>query len=127
MSDVVPGDPRWGLGRSTRSSGYRSRTYYLPDDLHFRIRNAWWHTQTEPDGHDSISELVAFALLPVVEELEASPQLRPPVPRDPGAATAQGRPVGEGPAGSGAQGTRSRAARDVARGARGRERVHEVT
>jgi hypothetical protein len=71
VSDVVQGDPRWGLGRSTRSSGYRSRTYYLPDDLHFRIRNAWWHTQTEPDGHDSISELVAFALLPVVEELEA--------------------------------------------------------
>ena len=71
MSEVVPGDPRWGLGRSSRSSGYRSRTYYLPDDLHFRIRNAWWHTQTEPDGHDSISELVALALLPVVEELEA--------------------------------------------------------
>jgi hypothetical protein len=71
VSEVVPGDPRWGLGRSSRSSGYRSRTYYLPDDLHFRIRNAWWHTQTEPDGHDSISELVAFALLPVVEDLEA--------------------------------------------------------
>jgi hypothetical protein len=35
------------------------------------MRNAWWHTQTEPGGHDSISELVAFALLPVVEELEA--------------------------------------------------------
>ncbi len=69
--DVVPGDPRWGRGRSARSSGYRSRTYYLPDDLHFRLRNAWWHTQTEPGGHDSISELVAFALLPVVEELEA--------------------------------------------------------
>ena len=69
--DIVPGDPRWGQGRSPRSSGYRSRTYYLPDDLHFRMRNAWWHTQTEPGGHDSISELVAFALLPVVEELEA--------------------------------------------------------
>ena len=68
---VVPGDPRWRQGRSSRSSGYRSRTYYLPDDLHFRMRNAWWHTQTQPDGHDSISELVAFALLPVVEELEA--------------------------------------------------------
>jgi hypothetical protein len=35
------------------------------------MRNAWWHTQTQPGGHDSISELVAFALLPVVEELEA--------------------------------------------------------
>jgi hypothetical protein len=68
---VVPGDPTWGQGRSSRSSGYRSRTYYLPDDLHFRMRNAWWHTQTQPGGHDSISELVAFALLPVVEELEA--------------------------------------------------------
>lgn len=67
---VVPGDPGWGLGRSSRSSGYRSRTYYLPDDLHFRMRNAWWHTQTQPGGHDSISELVAFALLPLVEELE---------------------------------------------------------
>ncbi len=83
MSDVVPGDPRWGLGRSTRSSGYRSRTYYLPDDLHFRIRNAWWHTQTEPDGHDSISELVAFALLPVVEELEASHNSGHPFPEIP--------------------------------------------
>jgi hypothetical protein len=68
---VVPGDPRWGRGRSSRSSGYRSRTYYLADDLHFRMRNAWWHTQTQPGGHDSISELVAFALLPVVEELES--------------------------------------------------------
>ena len=68
---VVPGDPRWGQGRSLRTSGYRSRTYYLPDDLHFRMRNAWWHTQTQPGGHDSISELVALALLPVVEELEA--------------------------------------------------------
>lgn len=71
MTAAVPGDPRWGLARSTRSSGYRSRTYYLPDELHFRLRNAWWHTQTEQDGHDSISELVACALLPVVEELEA--------------------------------------------------------
>jgi hypothetical protein len=35
------------------------------------MRNAWWHTQTQPGGHDSISELVAFALMPVVEELEA--------------------------------------------------------
>ncbi|HYY09598.1 MAG TPA: hypothetical protein VE781_01595 [Kineosporiaceae bacterium] len=69
--EVVPGDPRWGEGRSSRSSGYRSRTYYLPDDLHFRMRNAWWHTQTQAGGHDSISELVASALLPVVEELEA--------------------------------------------------------
>lgn len=68
---IAPGDPRWGQGRSSRSSGYRSRTYYLPDDLHFRMRNAWWHTQTQPGGHDSISELVAFALLPLVEELEA--------------------------------------------------------
>ena len=68
---AVPGAPGWGQGRSARSSGYRSRTYYLPDDLHFRMRNAWWHTQTQPGGHDSISELVAFALLPVVEELEA--------------------------------------------------------
>jgi hypothetical protein len=67
----APGDPRWGRGRSTRSSGYRSRSYYLPDDLHFRIRNAWWHTQTEAGGHDSISELVTLALLGVVEELEA--------------------------------------------------------
>jgi Centromere-binding protein ParB C-terminal len=68
---VSPGDPRWGRGRSTRSSGYRSRTYYLPDDLHFRMRNAWWHTQAEAGGHDSMSELVTTALLPAVEELEA--------------------------------------------------------
>ena len=83
MSDLVPGDPRWGLGRSTRSSGYRSRTYYLPDDLHFRIRNAWWHTQTQPDGHDSISELVASALLPVVEELETRHNAGHPFPEIP--------------------------------------------
>jgi len=81
--DIVPGDPRWGQGRSARSSGYRSRTYYLPDDLHFRLRNAWWHTQTEPGGHDSISELVAFALLPVVEELEARYNDRAPFPEIP--------------------------------------------
>jgi hypothetical protein len=80
---IAPSDPRWGRGLSTRSSGYRSRSYYLPDDLHFRMRNAWWYTRTEGAGHDSISQLVTFALLPVVEELEARSQRRPAVPRHP--------------------------------------------
>ena len=31
------GDERWGTGRSRRRSGYRTRSYYLPDDLHFRL------------------------------------------------------------------------------------------
>lgn len=78
-----PGDPRWGTGRSVRSSGYRSRTYYLPDDVHFRIRNAWWHTQTEVDGHDSMSGLVASALLAVVEKLEARYNCGRPFPEIP--------------------------------------------
>jgi hypothetical protein len=67
---IEPGDERWGTGRSRRRSGYRTRSYYLPDDLHFRLRNAWWHTQAKGD-HDSLSALVAAALRPVVEELES--------------------------------------------------------
>lgn len=67
--NVVPGSPRWGRGRASRPSGYRSRSYYLPDDLHFRLRNAWWHTRTSSE-HDSLSGLVAAALRPVVAELE---------------------------------------------------------
>src|SRR3954471_7531279 len=67
---IGPGDERWGTGRSRRRSGYRTRSYYLPDDLHFRLRNAWWHTQAKGD-HDSLSALVAAALRPVVEELES--------------------------------------------------------
>jgi hypothetical protein len=47
------------------------------------MRNAWWHTQTQPGGHDSISELVAFALLPVVEELEARYNAGSPFPEIP--------------------------------------------
>lgn len=81
--DSFPGSPRWGRGGSSRSSGYRSRTYYLPDDLHFRLRNAWWHTQTERDGHDSISALVTWALLPVVTELEARYNQGRPFPEIP--------------------------------------------
>ena len=67
---IGPGDERWGTGRSQRRSGYRTRSYYLPDDLHFRLRNAWWHTQARVDS-DSLSGLVAAALWPVVEELES--------------------------------------------------------
>jgi hypothetical protein len=67
---IGPGDARWGSGRSPRRSGYRTRSYYLPDDLHFRLRNAWWHTQARSD-HDSLSGLVAAALRPIVEELES--------------------------------------------------------
>src|SRR3954454_7442177 len=59
-------DPRPRPPRRPRS---RSRTYYLPDDLHFRLRNAWWHTRTRHE-HDSLSALVAAALRPLVEELE---------------------------------------------------------
>ena len=59
-----------GSGRSLRPSGYRSRSYYLPDELHFRLRNAWWHTRPV-NGHPSLSSLVAAALLTAVEELES--------------------------------------------------------
>jgi hypothetical protein len=67
---IGPGDERWGTGRSRRGSGYRTRSYYLPDHLHFRLRNAWWHTQARGD-YDSLSALVAAALWPMVEELES--------------------------------------------------------
>lgn len=67
---ITPSDPQWGQGRSPRSTGYRARSYYLPDDLHFRMRNAQWHTQAQPDGYDSISELVTAALWQVVIDLE---------------------------------------------------------
>src|SRR3954467_10012544 len=77
-----PGEPGWGTGRAGRRSGYRTRSYYLPDDLHFRLRNAWWHTQNRGD-HDSLSALVASALRPVVEELESRHNSGHPFPELP--------------------------------------------
>jgi hypothetical protein len=67
---ITPSDPEWGLGRSSRSTGYRSRSFYLPDDLFFRLRNAAWHTQMEAQGFGSISELVTDVLRQEVEWLE---------------------------------------------------------
>ena len=50
---IGPADPRWGTGRSDHRSGYRTRSYYLPDELHFRLRNPWWHTRARGD-HDLV-------------------------------------------------------------------------
>lgn len=73
MAPTMDGDgdqqPR-GLGRSPRVTGFRSRSYYLPDELHFRLRDAWWATHTLEGGYDSISSAVASALEALVGELE---------------------------------------------------------
>jgi hypothetical protein len=58
------------------------------------MRNAWWHTQTEPAGHDSISELVASALRPVIEDLEARYNGGGPFPEIPELARPKAGPSG---------------------------------
>src|SRR4051794_5632515 len=97
---IGPGDGRSGAGRPRRRPGYRTRSYYLPDDLHFRLRSAWWHTQARGE-HDSLSALVAAALRPVVEELESrynggGPLPGPPQGGGPATGARRRRPAGGG-------------------------------
>lgn len=66
---LAPSSPGWGRSRSARASGHRSRSYYVPDEVHFRLRNAWWHTRERQD-QGSLSTLVASALRSLVEDLE---------------------------------------------------------
>lgn len=97
MSDqrrVTPADPDWGTGRSPRSTGYRSRSYYVEDEWHFRLRNAQWHTQTQDGGYDSISEAVNAALQTIVEDLEATYNGGEPFPDIPERARPKAGPSG---------------------------------
>lgn len=91
---ITQSDPEWGQGKSPRSTGYRSRSYYLEDDLHFRMRNAWWHTQAKPDGFDSISDLVTAALWPLVEDLERRYNQGEPFPEIPDRSRPKAGPSG---------------------------------
>jgi hypothetical protein len=115
---IGPGDEGWGTGRSRRRSGYRTRSYYLPDDLHFRLRNAWWHTQARGD-HDSLSNLVAAALRPVVEELESRYNGGRPFPELP-----EGRRLATGPRRRRSPGPGTAASAGSASTPSGRQGVH---
>lgn len=87
--------PAPGLGRSPRSTGYRARSYYVPDELHFRLRNAWWATHVLDGGPETISSAVVEALEAVVRDLEDTyndGQPFPPMPEG-------RRPIGAGPQG----------------------------
>jgi len=54
-------DKRSQSPRAT-ANGYRSQSYYLSDDLHRRIKAAWWATRTQSDGAPSLSLLVSRLL-----------------------------------------------------------------
>lgn len=104
-------EPRRGWGRSSRSTGYRARSYYLPDALHFRLRDAWWATHELEGGHDTASSAVATAIEFLVADLERTHN--------------QGRsfppmPEGSRPPGAGAKGRarQAQAIRDLARSRR---------
>lgn len=109
---ITPSDPEWGLGRSPRSTGYRSRSFYLPDELFFRLRNAAWHTQLEADGFGSISELVTEVLRHEIDWLEQEYNNGEPFPDVP-----EGRSPRAGPGGRARQ---AQAVREMGERRRGR-------
>ena len=72
-----------GPGRSRRSTGYRQRSYYIPDELHLRARNTWWWTQNRPGGLQTLSELVETSmagLVAAMEEIHNKGKPFPPAP-----------------------------------------------
>ncbi|MGW2865627.1 ParB family protein [Streptomyces sp. NPDC001205] len=48
----------------------RSTSFSIPPSLTARLRAAQWHTQTKPDGHHNVSELVRRMILVEVRRLE---------------------------------------------------------
>ncbi|GAA0617346.1 ParB family protein [Streptomyces crystallinus] len=48
----------------------RSTSFSIPPSLVARVRSAQWHTQTQPDGHHNVSELVRRVLEAEAERLE---------------------------------------------------------
>jgi hypothetical protein len=73
-------DSSRGPGRSTRSTGYRQRSFYLDDEVYFRLRNAAFHTAHLPAGADSLSELVNAVLEAAVQDLERTYNAGQPFP-----------------------------------------------
>jgi len=80
------------------ATGYRTRSYYLLDELHERIKAAWWATRELPEGEPALGTLVGRlfeAVAKRLEELYNNGERFPPAPRsargvDPEAAKRQG-------------------------------------
>ncbi len=86
--------PPSGPGKSHRSTGYRQRSYYIPDELHMRARNTWWWTQNRPGGLQSMSDLVASALEAMVEAMEDIHNDGKPLPPAPDSVRSGPSPAG---------------------------------
>lgn len=52
------------------ANGYRTRSYYLPDDLHLRLKAAWYGTRELPDGAPAFTTLVSRLFALEAERLE---------------------------------------------------------
>lgn len=67
--DEAPKRARRSAGAVT-ANGYRTRSYYLLDDLHLRLKAAWYGTRELPDGAPAFTSLVSRIFELEAERLE---------------------------------------------------------
>lgn len=70
------------------ATGYRSIAYFIPAELHARLKAAWWSTRDEPEGAPSLAGLVELAFVRETDHLEGLYNSGAPFPLAP--ARAQG-------------------------------------
>lgn len=93
-----PPAPDGARGRTVTSGDQRNHSYFLPDAVYLRTKNAWWATRDLADGASSISSLVTKLMTAEASRLEGEfndGQPFPPAPArargvDPEASRRQG-------------------------------------
>ncbi|WP_141677804.1 hypothetical protein [Microbacterium oleivorans] len=87
-----PAPPPRARGANPRgASGLGHQAYYLPVDLHSRLKAAWWATRDENDGAPSLAGLVAAAFELEADRLEKTYNAGEPFPPAPARARGSSR------------------------------------
>ncbi|MFF8188797.1 hypothetical protein ACF044_16205 [Microbacterium sp. NPDC016588] len=69
--EPFPSSPARAQGVNPRgATGYAHQAYYLPVDLHARLKAAWWATRDEAEGAPSLAGLVAASFEREADRLE---------------------------------------------------------
>lgn len=97
---AVPATPD-GPGTSSRSSGYRQRSYYLHDEVAARLRDTWWGTHHLPDCPTSMSDFVSLGVTLLCDLVRGRVQHREAIPSGAGAGAARAVDLGDRAAGHG--------------------------
>ncbi len=82
LAAAAPVEPN-GPGTSSRSSGYRQRSYYLHDDVATRLRDTWWGTHHLPDCPTSMSDFVGLGVTLLCDLFESEYNDGDPFPAAP--------------------------------------------